>query len=1244
MTDMIEATFTLVQIRRVFSDEMLTRVVQTALGHRAKATPSVRLRVESACRKAFRINGFSDPSRAPNHLLVRPVLESLGFSGTIVGALLALWQEARHPLRAAAAEFSVARNMAAIESDGLRQGFPSYWTVEEMWETAKAFCAGAPNMPEDEAALMLCCVTGCAPLRPEDITEMPDEDLATEVEPETPTAAPEPATSIPLLDAKPELPVAEETPESAMVEPLPVITVSEPSPFPDMDAAQRALRQQLDAAEDQLREGDLDALAPWGDQFAHDVRRAQKTWVQALVTLNQRAADVEHLITRQVAAEDQAALLGSLRSIVEGCRKPAQLADAEAALNRARSDVDEYRQRRDLARDALQESLKVLDTELALLADWQLDSSQWMTRAAHPDAGAASVREMERSAGLNRELDREIQLAVQQARGTLTAEILDGCEELRRRSTDAADVEAAHQITTRLMNGVSDIDLRACCDELTALQERLKQQLDLPEIQPPAAGYLDDPDQTYLDVLLDALAQHGRQAEVYALLGIALHGGSWHPGTVVSGAVLNAFFKGLLEVNPGEQALSAAINILADGLLASLISVDEPAPRLGLSIFYVGALAIRPGCVAANDLWRFRTDAYASQAPLWTGLIERVMQGGQPNLRRGQDLPADELKRVTNWLDDDLKREAGRFVRSRGKGSLVLTNMEQQYFLPALESQWKTLRGSAPRQAEWTKARQWLEATEADQFYIDQCAEAGISSTDSPHFGQAFVERARHVLQQMRLYVGLREEIAGIQARHPVPLDDALAELAAIAPQIGEPLVALTRIALAELGEESPAQPGASETLSREQRFALDLRRALLRTPVYWRNLPVAASWLGRQSLRQSDAWLQLLRACIESLAHPIETAGLFDYYLDQRLPDIARSCAPVERPEVAQRADDLKRALRSELQQRQAELKKYKYGLEPEEEIWLEENRWALLLASLDRRLTQMRVEEQQQEQSRRTLMIELTGRALNLEGRLMTAAFLPPATLDELNGALDAVRLVGRRSLWHCVDAAQGVVQEITHMLDYQSANAEGAHRAYEDLRVLIEARPQRPALEGSQSDSIERLIQALNAGDYDLTGVSPSTYSEGQWDDRARLLTLWTRVKGLPSESERLNREQLGDLRGLAQLVAKTVRMYYSERRSSERATHYFLPRPVVHFESQFVQPKIAAHRTNVVLVFLTESQPTPRRLKELDAAIDEQRWLSDGFYIAVMVPGEAGVVHDWARRPLRRSLMRRTAASR
>lgn len=151
------------EIFPLLSEECRRDVVMCALQHRA-ATKNVRQQLKANVRR-LPVDGFRDPSRAPHHRLLRPVLEAIERRDhPLARAVLNAWMECRDTLRDAAAAHLASRGIPVPEPPDAC--FESFWTIEEWLRERAALSADDDAVDREAAGLMLCLLSRRFPAPP----------------------------------------------------------------------------------------------------------------------------------------------------------------------------------------------------------------------------------------------------------------------------------------------------------------------------------------------------------------------------------------------------------------------------------------------------------------------------------------------------------------------------------------------------------------------------------------------------------------------------------------------------------------------------------------------------------------------------------------------------------------------------------------------------------------------------------------------------------------------------------------------------------------------------------------------------------------------------------------------------------------------------------------------------------------------------------------------------------------------
>ena len=145
--------------------EFSQRVVERALRFRAKASARVRSSLENTLRSGVQIRGYRDASKASPQQLSGPILTEIDHgNGRLAGAVLRVWDESQAPLRACVAEHLRGAKVSLVKPDYKANRFAATWLMEEWVEHRETLAAEHQEFNEDEVALMLCLVSGRAPV------------------------------------------------------------------------------------------------------------------------------------------------------------------------------------------------------------------------------------------------------------------------------------------------------------------------------------------------------------------------------------------------------------------------------------------------------------------------------------------------------------------------------------------------------------------------------------------------------------------------------------------------------------------------------------------------------------------------------------------------------------------------------------------------------------------------------------------------------------------------------------------------------------------------------------------------------------------------------------------------------------------------------------------------------------------------------------------------------------------------
>ena len=147
----------------LMSNDFSTEVIQRALQWKKKASADARRSFQSALRKNVNIDGFKNPHKANNQLLLPEILRLLPVSSELVGAVLQLWIDSHPELYEEVFGHLSKLNMPTQGMDFSKNRFAGSWNSETWQQEKTSIVASHSHFKDDDVALMLCCVSGNMP-------------------------------------------------------------------------------------------------------------------------------------------------------------------------------------------------------------------------------------------------------------------------------------------------------------------------------------------------------------------------------------------------------------------------------------------------------------------------------------------------------------------------------------------------------------------------------------------------------------------------------------------------------------------------------------------------------------------------------------------------------------------------------------------------------------------------------------------------------------------------------------------------------------------------------------------------------------------------------------------------------------------------------------------------------------------------------------------------------------------------
>jgi hypothetical protein len=1238
-------------------------VILRALEYRTKASRAKRLSSNTIFRQNLKnVRGFSkDPLLAPNSLLIQPAIKSFSRDTDFIWAILSLWLEAEAGLREQVEKFLYKEKLFSIDPELPHNGFTRCWTTGQMLSMTKKYLLEYPQAVEDDVELMLCCLTSQAPIIGDDEPDrIEKQDQAptpvVDDEPEIPESTsladlPIVTPEIPFLDKmdqKKSEELFEYQPTSSI---LSMIDDDQPKPdkltdietpkaekivSADYEKEYLSLVAALDLARELLAAGNFEKLHIWAKDYQQQVTKKTSIFEYLQENLRNESQILEDVVKRDLSKGDAEPFFSEIRQLrnVLTLNLPQQIA-AFKTIGILKSKVEDYRVRRKKDIEKVEAEVSEFIRIVAKAKLWKVNDEKLIIPSKYQTREIVSIRELEQLAKQIEESRFDIEEEVEGMRSKMIAALLDKCREILAQieSKDAVlegetFTKELAKIQSALMNDISDEELFRLPEHIESIYKRLAQPGLSEEIINAAMAYMNDPNQYYLDYVLDILWGHGHEAVAFILLTSALRGVRWNSGASLPEGGLAGYLRGLIDISPADELVSASLDLLSDGLLTSVVSFDQPKEVMSMIILYSSLLLARPGVLSKEALWDFKRDNIDYIAPLWQQVADGLMQDNCPLVIRKEKLEFRELKTLQSQLNEEFRREGGKYVHIVGTGSKSLLNMAQKTLLPELENLWRNIDECHPSQTGWVGLKENLESIHVDEYFANHCRENGLTADVNPHFRKEFEERIAEIIDLIKRYAQVREDAFEVEVQRPITWEDLLGELEAYQKVMGDSIIQLAEAAVGEAMQENftPQETSSSmESLNRR------LCRALFTSKNLYYSLPYALDYLGRESLNTETGWSGFFSSIIESLAKPINLEQLAQFYISSNLPHIAEYIAEANNwPEEIEQAKSLQDRLRVELEDKKSTLNKLGGELSDREMIWLEEKRYSLILRSL---IDQIESHHQQQKQRAKEQQAELNNlysAVSELEPKLAEKTELPAVTRDEIFHALTAIRQVYYRSETSRLNNARNVLAEIRHLLEYPGAGAEGLYRALENLNKPIELSEDKQAYKRSQyirDSSLNAIQDNLLNGDWEQLNLAEDALSEKQREDRAELLGLWHRISGLSEEPSDLTQENLDDLKRFATIFASTTKMYFGEIVRGANITHVWAARPIPHFETKFIRPGTAALSNSIVLIYLTQPEISRRQLRELERIIQDEQWLKNGFFLVFVTPIAVDTVRDW-----------------
>ncbi|MCY3899753.1 MAG: hypothetical protein OXF86_14355 [Caldilineaceae bacterium] len=164
MTRTRDAALDLNFIVGLMSTDFRAEVVQRALEWRKRAGGNLRKQFQTALRDNVKIDGFRNPHKAGNPLLLTEILRRLPYSADLVCPVLQVWMDSHSELYDEVCGHLFELKIPTPGLDLSDNRFAGSWSFDFWQQEKKKIVASHTQFSEDDVALMLCCVSGNMPV------------------------------------------------------------------------------------------------------------------------------------------------------------------------------------------------------------------------------------------------------------------------------------------------------------------------------------------------------------------------------------------------------------------------------------------------------------------------------------------------------------------------------------------------------------------------------------------------------------------------------------------------------------------------------------------------------------------------------------------------------------------------------------------------------------------------------------------------------------------------------------------------------------------------------------------------------------------------------------------------------------------------------------------------------------------------------------------------------------------------
>lgn len=757
------------------------------------------------------------------------------------------------------------------------------------------------------------------------------------------------------------------------------------------------------------------------------------------------------------------------------------------------------------------------------------------------------------------------------------------------------------------------------------------------ELSEAALAYIENFDQDYLEITFDQLWEQEYDLEAFILLSTALHAARWENGRNLGIGVVEKYFRGLIRAVSNQALLPTCLDFICDDLFIQQVAFNDKKDRAAITMVYVGLMIVYPNTISPDLLWKYRDEVTPYLSNSWERVLNRLANGLPLTIVTRDQIDFTRIGEIVERIDQLLERQNNGPINLLSSfADSYLANLAREHKLGNhLYHGWETIKSLDPLSPQATHLR--------DQIFSDinhYMREARNNVGNSP-VTRMIENKFDILISLINEYFKLHLEKNQISRQLPVVYQELVEDLESISNIIGPSATTIVKEALEDFTFRGRRNLSLSED-GRSTGFQERLTALLLNRESLLLSLPQAIVWINQQFIQDVNDWQKLFLVLMRSIAYPLSPDRIIQNFLDANLPHLAHSVAlHIGNRDSASQANEILEKLRVEIAARQNELALKGKILTEQEQEWLRQERYPLVLRSLREMQDKLSKEQREAETRAREVLNTIYQETIEIHKRLGEIRTLPYETSAEVIRAVGEVQRTCINMESNKIEVCQELLSEIHHLLDYPGAGSDGVQRVFikltskeEEYEKLVRNGESQKTVKNGNGN-LDKFIQALRDNHMVDFGFSENALTHQQREDRARLIELWQQI----TEGEAINFKDLHVLSGskkieaikeFAFLFAKLTQLFYGDiPQFQTNRTHFFLAFPIPHFESKFIRPRTSTLQKNIALLFVDDVLRDVSIPSYFQKFLVDEPWLRRGDFIVLITTQGAERMEEWVR---------------